>query len=155
MSTVRPVPRTRSTSAPAAVAGLASGSGFLGQAGSFVDAAKIVGVAPHVTEYTGGRVGIGERGNAGVIENGDAFGDELSAHPTCEHGLSRAARVRLECFGDAGRVRHALRGEDGEQGVAVGVADGDVAGFDVSVHVGVAQDVDGVGVAPMRREKAA
>src|SRR5580658_7948386 len=115
----------------------------------FVKAAQIVGVIPHGLESADGGVGVIEGGDAGGGEDLDAGLDASAAHPTGEDRFAVRFGVRFEAFGDFGGVGHALRGEDDEEAVAVGILEGDVGGAGVALGVGVAEDVDGIGVAPV------
>ena len=67
-----------------------------------------------------------------------------SPAPACR----RSARSCASCSAVCGRVGHGLRGEDHQQAVAVRVLRGDLQRLGVALGVGVAQDVDRVGVAP-------
>ncbi len=132
----------------------AEDGGIVGGKRRFVEAAEIVGVVPHGLEGAGGGIGIGEGGDAGGVEDADAGFDGGTAHPTGEDGFAMDFGVGFQFFGDLGGVGHALGGENGEEAIGIGIVDGDFGGAGVTLRVGVAEDVDGIGVAPVRWEES-
>ena len=131
----------------------AEDSGIVGGERRFVKAAEIVGVVPHGLEGADGGVRIRKGGDAGGVENADARLDGGTAHPTGKDGFAVNFGVGFQFLGDVSGVGHALRGENGEQAIGIGIVDGDFGGAGVTLRVGVAQNVDGIGVAPVRWEE--
>ncbi len=118
----------------------------------FVQAAQVIGVAPHQGENARRRVRIAEGRYVRLIENGLAGDDILAAHPARQHRFARGRGERGEAPGRLGRVGHRLRRERHEQAVAVRIIGCDRERLRVAFRIGVAEDVDRVAVAPVRRQ---
>ena len=63
-------------------------------------------------------------------------------------------RVNFQPFGDFGWIGHALGRKNDKEAVTVGIVEGNFGGAGVALGVGVAEDVDRIGVAPVRRKKS-
>ena len=122
------------------------------QGRGFVQAAQVVGVAIHQGEGARGRVRIAEGRYVRLVEYRLAGEDVLAAHPAGEHRLAPGGGEFRQTSGRFGRIGHRLRRERHQQAVAVRVLRGDLEHLRVAVRVGVAEDVDRVAVAPVRRQ---
>ena len=72
------------------------------QVRGLVQRLEVVVLPPHAIEHAGGRVGIGERGDAGAVEDVLAGPDRVAAHPARQHRLAGDVGVLRELLG--GRV---------------------------------------------------
>ena len=68
-------------------------------------------------------------------------------------GLRHVLRLRLQRLGGARRIGHRLRCQDDQQAIAVLVGSRDRQRLRVALRAGVAEHVDGVVVAPVRRQQ--
>ena len=124
------------------------------QARSLIERLKVVIRPPHERERLRGGIGISESRDACVIEDLLAGFDRRAAHPARENRLAGDLGVGLELASGAGRVAHGLGRQDHQEPVDVGVLGRDRQRPGVSLGIGVAQDVDGIVVAPGRRQRA-
>ena len=77
---------------------------------------------------------------------------DVTAHPTGQHRLSQSPGVGLELLGDVRGIGHPLRRHDDQQAVDIGIFRGDLKRLGVALGLGVAEDVDGIVVAPCGRQ---
>ena len=140
--------RVRGFASRAHVAGV-----HLRMLGDFIQMVQVVAVLPHVGEGAGGGVGIVEGRDADAVEDVVAGGHHRAAHPTGEDRLAFDLRVGAKFFRRLGRVGHVLRGQDDHQAVAVRVVGRDLQRLCVTVGSGVAENVDRIVPAPVRRQK--
>lgn len=89
-----------------------------------------------------------------MLQNFHAFGDAPPAHPTCQQGLPVSC-VRFYALGHLRRVGHSLRRQNDQQAVTVGIGKRHIQRAGIALRVRVAEDIDGIGVAPMRRKECA
>ena len=80
--------------------------------------------------------------------------DRFAAHPTGQHRLAVNFCMSLETLGYLVGVRHSLRRKDDQQSVAIRIFRGNVHRLRIALRIGVAQNVDGISVAPVRAEEA-
>ena len=125
-----------------------------GQHRCLVQAADVLAVAPHVVEGAGGGVGVGERRDAGAVQDRLAGRDLVAPHPTGQHRLAGGCALGLQLVGGLGRVGHRLGRQDHQHTVGVRVLGDDLQRPGIAVGAGVAEQVDGVAVTPGRREDA-
>ena len=119
-----------------------------------VEAAQVVRILPHVIENARCGVGICERRNAGLGEDALARGDIEAAHPARQHRLSAGAvRVGPQPVGGLCRLGHVLRREHDQEAIAVRIVAGDLQRLCIPLRIGVAEDVDGIAVAPRARKE--
>ena len=130
----------------------ARGLGAVGEDGRLVERAQVVAVSPHRAKDFRRGVGIGKQRNAGSVEDWFRGGDALAAHKTGQHRLA-GLRIGLQLFGDFGGIGHPLRRQHHQKPVAVGIFGGDIQGLGVALGIGVAQNIDGIVVTPVRWKK--
>ncbi len=82
-----------------------------------------------------------------------AGGDLGSAHPTCQQRFAFHFRQCLDSLGGLGGIGHVLRGEDDEYAVVGGIVSYRFDCLGEPLGGGVAEDVDWIIVAPLRREE--
>ena len=122
--------------------------------GGFVKPPQVVAVSPHVVEDADGGVRVRKGGDVGAIQNRLTRGDVGSTHPTGQDRFTLELGVGLQALRRLRGIGHGLRRQDHEHAIAARVAGHDLHGFRVAFGVGIAEHIDGVGVAPMRREQA-
>ncbi len=83
----------------------------------------------------------------------NAFRHFSPAHPACNDGLIAQVGIGHQVLSRAGGVGHGLRRQHHQQAVSIGVAGRDFQRFGVDFRRGIAQQVDGVGVAPCFRQQ--
>ncbi len=131
----------------------------LGQFRRLVERRQPPLVAPHEVEDARRGVRVVERRDVGLVEHVLAAAHFRPAHPTGQHRLAigRLAGRAGELIGQGarrlGRVGHRLRCQDDQGAVAVLIVGGDLDRLGVAHGVGVAQDIDGVVVAPVGRQQ--
>lgn len=99
-------------------------------------------------ENAGGRIGIGKRWDTGGIQHRVAGIDRGAAHPTREHRLPRVRRLLLHGLRGAGRIGDALWCVHDQQPVTLLIGDRDTHRLRVPIGARIAEDVDGIVVAP-------
>ena len=118
----------------------------------FVEALQVVGIAPHVVEGAHGAVGKLERRNARLVQDLLAGRNFRAAHPTRQHRLAESLGVGLQLLGDLRGIGHVLRRQDDQHAVDAGILRRDLQRLRIALGLGVAQDVDRIVVAPLRRQ---
>mmetsp|Transcript_41226 Transcript_41226/g.119391 ORF Transcript_41226/g.119391 Transcript_41226/m.119391 type:complete len:325 (-) Transcript_41226:539-1513(-) len=107
----------------------------------------------HVVESAASHVRVGVTRDATIPQDFRAFLHIGPAHPTGQHRFADG-RVLFQRLGALRRRRHGLWREDYQEAVAVVVLGDDLQALGVVRGRGIAEDVDGVGVAPRRRKHA-
>jgi hypothetical protein len=94
-----------------------------------------------------------ERGNAGAAEDRTAGGHIGSAHPACQQRLAsifaKALTASAVCVG----IGHILRRQHHQHAVVGGILGDRLDCLGDALRRGVAQNVDRIVMAPLRREK--
>ncbi len=114
---------------------------------------EIAGVGNQVHERADRLLGRVVRGDSGVVEYLDAFGDHASAHPGGQHGLVSMARRLAYGLRSSRRIGHRLRRKNHQHRVDVLVFEHNLHGLGEPIGRGVAQHVDRVAVRPTHRQE--
>lgn len=122
------------------------------QRGGLVEPTQGVTEAPERVEQPRRGIGVGVGGDAGGIEDRHAGGHLIAAHPAGEQGFAAAFGQLPQALGSGGGIGHRLGREDHQQAIAAGISEGDLDGAPIALRIGVAKDVDGIGVAPLGRQ---